>query len=78
MSLLPSLHLTMGLLVMSSSVTWLEYIDRPPVFIEGLKEDLTASMEVSLLSEEYHDFSFWESGISGLISMMLEYFNFCS
>lgn len=28
-------------------------------------------MDVSFPSVEYHDFNFWESGVSGFISMML-------
>lgn len=55
-----------GLLVICEIETLSVYIDLPPL-VEGVIPAPTEAIEVSLPSDSYQDFSFFDSGISGLI-----------
>lgn len=55
-----------GLLVICEIKTLSVYIDLPPL-VEGVIPAPTDAIEVSLPSASYQDFSFFDSGISGLI-----------
>ena len=58
-----------GLLVICEIETLSVYIDLPPL-VEGVIPAPTEAIEASLPSDSYHDFNFFDSGISGLILAM--------